>query len=191
VISATQYTTRLVRDLAGGNERAADQLLPLVYAELRRLARSYLRQYAPGHTLQPTALVHEAYLRLVAQKGEHYTCRAHFMAVAARAMRQILIDHARRRGAVKRGGCVTHVSLNEQLIPAQSHDVDVLKLEEMLKRLTKLDARKGRVVELRFYGGLTIEDTATVLGIARSTATEDWRVARAWLASELHEGATT
>ncbi len=185
---ALRQTTILLADLANGDQHAADRLMPLVYEELRALADSYFRRQASGLTLQPTALVHEAYLRLIDQSQASYKSRSHFMAVAAMAMRQILIDRARKMRSVKHGGGMQRVTLDEAAVaPDLPCEVDLLKLEQALTNLAKLDDRKSRVVELRFFGGLSIEAAAEVLGVARSTITEDWRFARAWLVCELQD----
>ena len=178
-------TTRILADLGEGDPTAAERLLPLVYDELRALARAYFRKQAPGLTLQPTALVHEAYLRLIGDQDAQYRGRAHFMAVAATAMRQILIDRARRQKSAKHGGGHDRITLNDRAAAAEERDVDVLALDGVLRRLAELDQRKSKVVEMRFFGGLSIEETALALNIARSTVTEDWRFARAWVLREL------
>ena len=178
-------TTRLLLAASKGDRVSMEALMPVVYDELRRLAAARIAGERPGQTLQATALVHEAYLRLVRQPAGSFKDRAHFMAVAAKAMRQLLIDRARRARTAKRGGSAQRITLDEQAIPGNDRDVDVLSLEEALQRLAAMDDRKGRIVELRFFGGLTIEEAAEVLGIARSTVTEDWRLARAWLICEL------
>jgi RNA polymerase sigma factor (TIGR02999 family) len=160
----------------------------LVYDEMRSMAALCLNGGAPGHTLQPTALVHEAYLRLVDESKSTFENKAHFMAVAAKVMRGILVDHARAQGAQKRGGGMTRVALHEELVSVPTSagsDVDVLALDDVLGKLGALDERLARVVELRFFGGLTIEQVAHALGVARSTVTEDWRIARAWVVKEL------
>ncbi|MCP3903938.1 MAG: sigma-70 family RNA polymerase sigma factor [Planctomycetes bacterium] len=163
----------------------APELLPEAYEELHALAERWFRRQAPGHTLQPTALVHEAYMKL-ARGGSAFESRTHFVAVAARAMRQILVDRARRVRSERHGGNAARIAVDEGLIAGEHpNDVDLLSLEDALSRLTELDERKGRVVELRFFGGLDIDQTAQVLGVARSTVTEDWRMARAWLVKEL------
>ena len=162
-----------------------DVLLPLVYDELRRLAAAYLRRERPWHTLQPTALVHEAYLRLLKDKPGRWQNRAHFCAIAAHSMRQILIERARARGALKRGGVQARVTLDEGLLPAASPGIDLLALDEALQRLEQLDAEQARLVELRFFGGLTIEETAEAMQISAATVKRHWTVARAWLAREL------
>jgi RNA polymerase sigma-70 factor, ECF subfamily len=165
-----------------------DSLLPIVYQELRRLAASYLRREKPGQTLQPTALVHEAYLRLMKDRPERWQNRAHFCAIAAHSMRQILIDRARARGALKRGGAQPRVTLDEALVAGGERSVDLLALDEALERLAKLDPEQARLVELRFFGGLTVEETAEALDISPATVKRHWTVARAWLARELEGG---
>ncbi len=175
--------TRLLLDLSGGRASAADELLPLVYAELRNMAARMLRSERPDHTLQPTALVHEAYLRLVDQRVDTWQNKAHFLGIAAQAMRRILIDHARRRRAGKRGGA--RVTLDDEMGAVTGPSLDVLAIDTALQRLTALDARQGRVVELRFFGGLSVEETAAVLGVGPATVKRDWTLARAWLHREL------
>jgi RNA polymerase sigma-70 factor (ECF subfamily) len=180
-------TTAILRDLVQGDTSAADRLWPLVYDELHGVAERYFRRERPGHTLQPTALVHEAYLRLVDQSRTSCTGRAHFIALAAKVMRQLLVDRARRHKAVRHGGQYRRISLSEVMPAADDPGVDVLALDEVLRGLADIDARASRVVELRFFGGLSIDEAAEVLGVARSTVTEDWRLARAWLISELRK----
>jgi RNA polymerase sigma factor (TIGR02999 family) len=177
--------TRIVTELSQGDASAAEKLMPLVYDELRGLAGQYFRREASGHTLEPTAIVNEAFLRLVDQSGAAWNDRAHFVGVAARAMRQVLIDHARRRGAEKRGGGWGRVTLSEAGATPEFDRVDVLALEEALDGLTALDERKAHVVELRFFGGLSNEEVAHVLGVSVTTVEGDWRVAQAWLRREL------
>jgi RNA polymerase sigma-70 factor (ECF subfamily) len=179
--------TLLLGQLANGNEDAASRLIPLVYNELRRLAGGYMRCERPDHTLQATALVHEAYLKLVEQRSVDWQGRAHFFGVAAQIMRRILIDHARGHLRDKRGGGQVAVPLDEVLVfsPERSHEL--LKLDECLDRLTALDPRQGKIVELRFFGGLTVEETAQVLGISPKTVKRDWSVAKAWLRGELRQ----
>lgn len=159
--------------------------MPLVYAELRGLAGSFFRKQQPNQTLQPTALVHEAFLRLVDQSNIQWSSRAHFMAVASLAMRQILADHARRRGAAKRGGDWGRLSLDQAVAPSNAAEVDLERLDAALTRLEALDERRHRVVLLRFFGGLTVEDAAAVMNVSVSTVEGDWRAARAWLSMEL------
>jgi RNA polymerase sigma factor (TIGR02999 family) len=156
-----------------------------VYAELRRLARHYMRSERANHTLQPTALVNEAYLRLIAQPGVSWQSRAHFFAAAAQLMRRILVDHARAHRAGKRGGAQQQVTLDENLLSPESASVDVLAVHEALENLAKLDARQARIVELHFFGGLTFEEIAHVLGTSERTVKRDWAMARAWLKLEL------
>ena len=164
-----------------GDRDALEELMPLVYDELRRLARHYLRQERSDHTLQSTALVHEAYLRLAGGNAPNWQNRAHFFGVAAHIMRQILVEHARGRDTAKRGGNVCKLALDEDVAPPQQIDVDVVALDKALSELSELDAQQGRIVELRFFGGLTIEDTSEVLGISPATVKRDWVTARAWL----------
>lgn len=177
---STPVTTLLVR-WREGDRQALEELMPLVYEELRRLARHYLRQERNDHTLQSTALVHEAYLRLAGGNAPNWQNRAHFFGVAAHIMRQILVEHARGRDAAKRGGNVCKLALDDAVAPLQQIDVDVVALDRALTELSELDAQQGRIVELRFFGGLTIEDTSEVLGISPATVKRDWVTARAWL----------
>jgi RNA polymerase sigma factor (TIGR02999 family) len=179
--------TRILAAAADGDSSAADRLFPLVYDELRALAAHMFERQPANHTLQPTALVHDAFIRLVGQPAGAFKSRAHFMAVAAKAMRQILTDHARRRNAQKRGGDWSQITIDDSALARDGHNasIDVLALDETLQALAKLDERKARVVELRFFGGLTSEETAEALGVSRATVADDWTVARAWLRSEL------
>jgi RNA polymerase sigma factor (TIGR02999 family) len=177
--------TALLGDWSRGNSAALSQLLPLVYAELRRVAGRQLRRERPDHTLQPTALVHEAYIRLVDQRQVDWRNRAHFFGVAAQVMRRILVDHARRHGADKRGQGVRCVSMDDAQEVAAPNEIPVLALDHALDRLAKVDAELTRIVELRAFGGLTIEEAAHVLGVSPSTAKRDWRTAKAWLNREL------
>jgi RNA polymerase sigma-70 factor (ECF subfamily) len=179
--------TALLQAWGRGERAALDELLPLVYGELRRQAARHLRAQAAGHTLQPTALVHEVYLRLVDQPTVEWQGRAHFFGVAARAMRSILVDHARARHAAKRGGRARAVTLGAAHGVAEA-EVDVLALDEALTGLAALDARQAHVVELRYFGGLSIEETAQVLGISHATVERDWKTARLWLKRELSTG---
>ncbi len=174
--------TRLLQDWSEGDEGAAERLMPLVYDELRRLARDYLRRERPGHTLQPTALVNEAYLKLVDQRDARWQSRAHFYGVAAQLMRRILVDHARAHEAEKRGGEFQKLSLDENLDAAGGErDVNLVALDDALNRLAEMDPQKSKIVELRFFGGLSIEETAEVLGIGTATVIRQWRMAKAWL----------
>lgn len=173
--------------LQGGSPEVAEQLIPLVYAELRELAVSYLRRERADHTLQPTALVHEAYLRLVDQRNTTWQNRAHFFGIAAQAMRRILLDHARRKRAGKREGAATRVTLDEGVAEAPQRSIDLIALDVALERLKSLDERQYKVVELRFFGGLDVDQTAEVLGISPATVKRDWTYAKAWLHRELSE----
>jgi RNA polymerase sigma factor (TIGR02999 family) len=173
--------TQLLQRWQEGSQQALEALMPLVYNELKRLAGSYLRRERPDHTLQSAALVNEAYLRLVGQTQTRWQNKAHFYGIAAQMMRRILADHARGHNAAKRGAGMPELELGEAMVQAQSRSVDVLDLEEALQKLEKLDAQQGRIVELRFYAGLSIEDTANVLGISPATVKRDWAAARAWL----------
>lgn len=168
-----------------GDEKALEGLIPLVYDELRRLARARLRTEPRGHILQTTALVHEAYLRLVDINRMNVRDRSHLLAMAARLMRQILVDHARRRNARKRDGHVTMIGLDEVSIPNTARGVDVLALDEALEELTTCDARLCRVVELKYFSGLTIDETAATLGVSPATVERDWAIAKAWLHQRL------
>ncbi len=186
--------TRILSELKDGDESATQRLMPLVYEELRALAGSFFQAQQVGHTLQPTALVHEAYLRMVRVPDTKWTNRKHFFRVAAPAMRQLLIDHARRRRAAKRGGDTLTVTLDSSFadrqvgLCPQSSGIDLVALDEVITKLTSLDERQGRIVELRFLAGLTVEETADVLDVSPRTVELDSRLARAWLRRELGEG---
>jgi RNA polymerase sigma-70 factor, ECF subfamily len=173
--------TQLLTAWSQGNEAALDELTPLVYNDLHQRARNYLRRERPDHTLQPTALIHEAYLRLVHESKPEWNDRAHFFAVASRVMRQILVDHARRHQAGKRGSGAANVSLDEALAPARSENSDLMALDEALTKLAEFDNRKCRIVEMRYFGGCTVEETAQALGIAGITVMREMRLAEAWL----------
>jgi RNA polymerase sigma factor (TIGR02999 family) len=177
--------TALLEQWSTGREDALDQLLPAIYDELRRLASSYVRRERQDHTLQATALVHEAFLKLVDQRVVRWQNRAHFFGIAAQVMRRILVDYARAHTAAKRGSGERPVSLDEALVVAATSGVDLLALNQALTRLAELDPRQGRIVELRFFGGLTIEETGEVLGIAPATIGREWTLAKAWLYAEL------
>jgi RNA polymerase sigma factor (TIGR02999 family) len=172
--------TALLRAWSNGDEEARDQLLPLIYAELRSRAAGRLRREKPGHTLQPTALVHEAYLRLVGQKVA-WKNRAQFFGLASEMMRRILVDHARGRKRDKRAGGWTRVELDEAVAMSEQRDVDLVLLDQALSELTELDPQHGRIIELRFFGGMTLEETGEVLGVSPATVKRDWSLARAWL----------
>jgi RNA polymerase sigma factor (TIGR02999 family) len=182
--SSHQVSELLVRWRGGDNE-ALGSLIPLVYAELRKLARGYLRRQRPDHTLQSAALVHEAYVRLAGKSSLDLQNRSHFFAVAARLMRDVLVEHARSRGAAKRGAGVANISLDEALGIPQQKNVDVLLLDEALTRLAQLDERQCRVVELRFFAGLSIEETSEALAISVASVSRDWTTARLWLRREI------
>jgi len=177
--------TILLAELVRGDEAAASKLFPLLYDELRRLAGNYMRRERGDHTLQPTALVHEAYIKLVQQRSIDWQGRAHFFGIAARVMRTILVDHARGHLRDKRGGGQRLVSIDEVLVFAPEQSLELVKLDEAVERLTKIDPRQGKIVELRFFGGLTVEQTADVLGVSPKTVKRDWSMAKAWLHGEL------
>jgi RNA polymerase sigma-70 factor (ECF subfamily) len=182
--------TRLLVAWQGGDAAALDRLVPLVYAELRRVAHRYMRDERRDHPLQTTALVHEAYLRLIDVNRVDWQSRNHFFAVSAQMMRRVLVEAARRRHADKRGGDVSHVALDEAVVPAPDRGADLVALDEALDHLASLDARKARVVELRFFAGLSVEETADVLGVSPETVMRDWRMAKLWLQRDLSaEGA--
>lgn len=185
---AREDVTQVLEALGRGDRKAADKLLPLVYDEFRALARHYLAQERLNHTLQPTALVHEAYMKLVDQSRVDWQGKSHFFAVAAQAMRRILVDHARSRQRDKRGGGRARVVLDEAVALSPQKDEDVLALDEALEKLAQLDARQARVVELRFFGGMSVEEVAEALGVSKRTVEGDWTFARAWLSRELRAG---
>jgi RNA polymerase sigma factor (TIGR02999 family) len=176
--------TQLLLAWSQGDKGALEALTPLVYDELRRLARSYMRQERPGHTLQATALVHEAFVRLIGQRVE-WNSRAHFYGIAAQMMRRILVDHAKAQSAAKRGAGSPRIELDERLAASPQRDVDLLALDEALERLAKIDPQRSRIVELRFFGGLSNEESAEVLGVSPATVQRQWSGARAWLYHEL------
>ena len=179
--------TQILRDWSGGDARAPERLMPFVYDELRRLARSFLARERDGHTLQPTALVNEAYLRLVDQTRVEWQNRAHFYGIASRMMRRVLIDHARAHVTDKRGGGAVRLSLEDVQLPAEQRAAGLVALDEALGRLAAMDERKCRVVEMRFFGGLSDEEIAEVLGVTTRTVLRDWKKARLWLYRELSE----
>src|SRR5437879_5712470 len=190
---AAESVTQLLFDWSKGDQQALDKLMPLVYSELRRLARNYLRKERPGHTLQPTALVNEAYLKLVDQKNAHWKNRAQFYGVAAQLMRRILVDHARQHQAAKRGGSdqqrlsITSAGQLGAKQMATEPAIDLLALHEALEELAAFDSQQERIVELKFFGGLSIEETAEVLGVGHATVERDWKMARAWLRRTLEQ----
>ncbi len=180
--------TQILQDLSGGASDAANRLLPLVYDELRALAAGYLRHERADHTLQPTALVHEAYLKMVDQTSVTWQNRSHFFGIAAQAIRRILVDHARARHALKRGGKRLRMTLNEELAGGEDPELDLLAIDDALHKLADLSERQCRIVELRFFSGLTVEEVAEILAVSPRTVKGDWRVARAWLKRELGRG---
>jgi RNA polymerase sigma factor (TIGR02999 family) len=184
----TPDVTQILQEVSGGDRDAPARLMPLVYDELRRLADHYLRQERPDHTLQPTALVHEAYLKLVDQTRVDWQNRAHFFGVAAQLMRRILVDHARRHRASKRGGFQQKLALDDAVDYSQPQDLDLVALDDALNALAQMDARQSQIVEMRFFGGLTIEETAEALGISPATVKVDWSMAKAWLRREISRG---
>lgn len=184
-MTTPEQVTALLIDWKNGNKDAVDRLTPLIYSELRRLADSYLRREQSGHTLQPTALVHEAYLRLVAQQLPDWESRSHFFGVAARLMRQVLVDHARRRTSDKRGGGAAKVSLDEVFGAPLAKAREMIALDDALKTLAEVDPRKCSVIELRFFGGFSTEETAAALNISVATVGREQRMAEAWLFREL------
>ena len=188
--SSSTRINRLLADWGQGNEEARDALIPVVYGELRRLARRHLWRERPDHTLQSAALVNEAYLRLVRQDVPQWQNRAHFFGVAAQLMRHILVDHARNRMAAKRGGSAPRLVLDPELAPAQNPEIDIVALDDALGRLSTLDPQQGRLIELRFFGGLSIEETAVVLGVSPATVKREWATARAWMRRELKKDAS-
>jgi RNA polymerase sigma factor (TIGR02999 family) len=177
--------TELLRRWSRGDAAARESLVPLVYDELRRLARYYLASQRSDHTLQSTAIVHEAYLRLAGRDNVHFENRSHFFAVAAQLMRRILVDHARKRNAAKRGGAQLTLLVDEAVEPSSQRELDLVVLDDALKALAELDERQSRIVELRFFGGLSIEDTSRLLEISPATVKREWSTARAWLYEEI------
>src|SRR5262245_1652192 len=177
--------TELLASYGRGDKESLDQLMPIVYDELRRQAARYLRREQAGHTLQTTALIHEAYVRLVDQRNVQWQNRAHFFGIAAQMMRRILVDHARTKKRAKRGGSAVKVSLADATVAVKGQDLDVVALDEALNRLAEIDEQQSRVVELRFFSGLTVEETAEVMGISLATVKRDWSMAKAWLHRKL------
>ena len=184
----TKDVTQMLIDWGNGRQEVLAQLMPVVYNELRRLARRYLRRERPDHTLQATALVHEAYLRLIDQKDVQWQNRVHFFSIAAEAMRRILVEHARGHQAIKRGGGREKLVLDEAIGLAQARAVDLIRLDNALTSLAAIDAQQSRIVELRYFGGLTIEETAEVLGISPATVKREWHIAKMWLQREIRKG---
>ncbi len=182
---SSQDVTQLLVAWGNGDQAARDQLMPLVYEELHRLAHHYMRRERPSNTLQTSGLVNEAFLKLVDQRDVHWQNRAHFFGIAAQMMRRILVDYARNRRYAKRGGNAPRVSLNEALIVSDERSAEVVALDDALKDLATMDQRKGQIVELRFFGGLSIEETAELLGVSPGTVMRDWTLAKAWLRREM------
>ena len=189
--SSAQHVTQLLQDWSQGKDAALEELLPLVHQELRRLARRYMFGERPGHTSQATALVNEAYLRLVNSRKVNWQNRAHFFAISAQLMRRILVDYARARGYQKRGGGVPRVTLDEALMGPREKGHELVALDDALKALAGIDSRKCKVVELRFFGGLSVEETAEVLKVSPDTVLRDWRLAKAWLTREMGQSVAT
>jgi RNA polymerase sigma factor (TIGR02999 family) len=185
--ASSQSITQLLKDASAGKQEAVNALFPIVYAEMRRLAASYLRRERPGHTLQSTALVHEAYLRLVDQKVG-WQNRAHFLGIAAQTMRRILLDHAKRRTAAKRGGGEFTLRVDESLLAGKDRDLNLIVLDRALSELERVDPIRSRIVEMRFFGGLSNEEAAEVLGISAPTVQRQWAGARAWLFQAMKTG---
>ncbi len=182
----SQQISRILKDWGGGSQEAFDQLIPLVYDELRRQAARYLRRERPGHTLQTTALIHETYLKLVGQKNVDWQNRAHFYGIAAQAMKRILVDHARARHREKRGGAAENLPLDEaRFVAAGQEKVDLIAMDEALTRLAQFDPQQARLVELKFFAGLSIEDIAETLRLSPATVKREWRSAKAWLYQEI------
>ena len=187
---SSQEVTHLLLAWRQGEKEALDKLVPVVYEELRHLAHSYMRGERGDHILQTTALINEAYLRLLDCSKVNWQNRAHFLAISAQLMRRILVDYARSRGYLKRGGAAERISLKENQIVSAGRDPDLIELDNALQALAVVDARKSQVVELRFFGGLTAEETAEVLGVSPDTVLRDWKLARTWLAREMKKEAT-
>ena len=183
-MASPHEVTRLLKEWANGTQSALDALTPLVYGELRGLAASYMRSESPGHTLQPTALVHEVFLRFVGRAPD-FKNPSQFYGIAAHLMREILIDHARNRQAAKRRSHFVLLNLNEELVVSRERDADLVALDEALERLAALDPRKARVVEMRFFGGLSVQESAEVLNVSEKTVRRDWQFAKTWLLREL------
>jgi len=185
------HVTLLLRRLSEGDQNALAELMPLIYNELHRLASSCLRRERPDHTLQTTALVHEAYLRLVDQREAQWKGRDHFLAVAAQAMRRILVDYARRHKAAKRGGPLPRLSLEEAVAVSEEQSENLLLLDRLLTRLASIDPQEVQIIELRFFGGLSVEETARVMGISPTTVKREWSVAKKWLARQMQNAKPT
>jgi RNA polymerase sigma factor (TIGR02999 family) len=183
---STQRVTQLLIEWSNGNQGALEELMPLVYAELHKMAKRYMNQQNPRHTLQTTALINEAYLRLVRDSAREWHNRAHFFGVAAKAMRHVLVDHARTANAAKRGGAVRALRLDEEIDGSGERMSQLITLDDALTDLAKLHPRQSEVIELRFFGGLSVEETADLLKVSPETVMRDWRIAKAWLHGELN-----
>ena len=181
--------TTLLLEWSGGNRAALDELMPLIYAEFRQLATRALSRERPNHTLQSTALAHELYLKLIDQKRAQWRDREHFFAMASQIIRRILVDYARRLHAQRRGGLDTRITLDEALAPQQDRDLNLVELDNALEALSRIDSQQARIIELRFFGGLSIEATGRILGVSPSTVNREWNLARAWLYRELSRSA--
>ena len=188
--TSADEVTRLLQDWGSGNQQALEKLVPLIYDELRRMAHNCLYRERPSHTLQTTALVHEAYLKLIDQRDARWQNRAYFFAIAAQAMRRILVDSARRHTALKRGGSAENLSLDEAASISLEPDPILLPLDEALNELAEIDPQQSRIVELRFFGGLSIDETAEVLAVSPGTVMRDWTLAKAWLRREMTAGSS-
>jgi RNA polymerase sigma-70 factor (ECF subfamily) len=187
-MSVAHSVTQLLERWHHGDSEALEKLMPLIYEELRKMARRYMRQQNPGHTLQTTALIHEAYLRMVKQKEKRFQNRAHFFGVAAQAMRHILVDYARARSSSKRGGGARPISLEEAALVTEERAGELVAFDDALKELERLSKRQSQVVELRYFGGLSVEETAGVLSVSPDTVMRDWRMAKTWLHRALSAG---
>ena len=185
MVHSQQNVTELLLDWSAGDKAALDRILPIVYNELRKQAARYLQRERAGHTLQTTALINEAYIRLVDQKNVRWQNRAHFFGISAQLMRRILVDHARAKHRTKRGGSDIRVSLSDANLVVKETDLDIVAVDEALERLAQIDEQQSRVVELRFFAGLSVEETAEVLKISPATVKRDWSMAKAWLHREL------
>jgi RNA polymerase sigma factor (TIGR02999 family) len=190
---STEEFTQLLHDVTRGSKEAADKLLPLVYEEFHALAERFVSREKAGNTLQPTALVGELYLKLIDQRRADWKSKSHFFAIGARIMRRVLVDHARSKGRLKRGGAGRRVELSEDIALSPGRDEDILAIDEALEKLAELDERQAAIVEMRFFGGLTVEEVAEALGVSKRTVESDWTMVRAWLRKELgdeEDGAT-
>lgn len=185
--SETTEVTQYLKALSHGDPTAMDHLIPIVYQTLRQQAAAYLRREPPGHSMQPTALVHEAFMKLANQRNVDWQGRSHFFAIGAQAMRRILVDHARRKARARHGGGRQRISLDDNLAVSRERDTNLLALDDALEKLAQLDPRQAKIVELRFFGGLSVQEVADVLGVSKRTVEADWTMVRAWLRRELSE----